>query len=305
MVSGLQNVTGFHDGELAVQDRAGVRAQAARLAGMLARPTLDGGKSAFLAERDFAVIAGRDEERRLWTSPLFAEPGFLDAHDTTLQIHAIPADGDPLSGMPPGQPIGLLAIEFATRRRMRINGTLTRTDGQGLDIAVEQAYGNCPQYIQQRHLEHTDGAKQASQVSRAKSLAVNDIEQISRADTFFLGTAHPTRGADASHRGGSPGFVRIEGDTLWWPDYPGNNMFNSLGNLAVDDTAALLFVDFDSGRTIQLSGTASVEWTQPGARGDDGMTGRRVRFGIEHVATAILDLRSDRPVLSPYNPPIS
>ena len=53
-------------------------------------------------------------------------------------------------------------------------------------------------------------------------------------------------------------------------------MFNSLGNLAVDDTAALLFVDFESGDALHLSGRAVVEWTTPGTPCDDGRTGRRV-----------------------------
>lgn len=296
---------GFHDGELAVQNHAGVRAQAARLARMLAPPELDGALRNFLAERDFAVITGRDHEHRLWTSPLFAEPGFLDAHDTTLAVHATPPPGDPLSTMQAGQPLGLLAIEFATRRRLRVNGTLTRADNHGLDIAVDQAYGNCPQYIQQRHLEHS-GTSAAGQGARPNSLAANHINQITHADTFFLGTLHPTRGADASHRGGPPGFVRVKGSTLWWPDYPGNNMFNSFGNLAVDDTAALLFVDFDTGAAVHLSGTAVVEWTQPGIDGDDGNTGRRVRFSIDRIATGpALDIHSDTAMPSPYNPPLT
>jgi hypothetical protein len=129
---------------------------------------------------------------------------------------------------------------------------------------------------------------------------------ITHADTFFLGTIHPTRGADASHRGGPPGFVRVDGDGVWWPDYPGNGMFNSFGNLAVDSTAALLFLDFGSGRTLHLSGTAEVEWTAPGIDGDDGGTGRRVRFRTERIATGFpLGVRSGAPRPSPYNPPLS
>jgi hypothetical protein len=108
---------------------------------------------------------------------------------------------------------------------------------------------------------------------------------IARADTFFLGTTHPERGTDASHRGGPPGFVRVERSSLWWPDYAGNNMFNSLGNLATDPTAALLFLDFSTGATLHLSGTARLEWTTPEEDGDDAGTGRRVRFTLEQAAT--------------------
>ena len=99
---------------------------------------------------------------------------------------------------------------------------------------------------------------------------------MSSADTFFLGTQHPDRGADASHKGGDPGFVRVEGTDVLWPDYAGNNMFNSLGNLAVDPRAALLFIDFDTGGVLQLSGTAELEWRS--ADPAIGDTGRWVRF---------------------------
>ena len=272
--------TGFHDGEIAVQDRAGVRAQAARLgAAMLDTPDLNGGMSAFLAARDFAVLTARDADGRLWTSPLYATPGFLQARDQELRVHAVPASGDPLHDLAADQPVGMLAIEFATRRRVRINGTLTHVGDAGLQISVEQAYGNCPKYIHPRHLEHTD--LPAPPIDRSPTLSAEHAQLIANADTFFLGTIHPSRGADASHRGGPVGFVHVEGNRLWWPDFPGNNMFNSFGNLAVDPTAALLFIDFATGTTLHISGRATVEWVTPSDA--DGGTGRRVSLAVESV----------------------
>jgi uncharacterized protein len=284
--------TGFHEGELAVQDRAGVRVQAARLGNaMLSTPDLNGGIGGFLADRDFAVLTARDADGRLWTSPLFSSPGFLEAHDQELRVHAVPGTADPLCRLAAGQPAGMLAIEFATRRRVRVNGILTDVGDDGLLLSVDQAYGNCPKYIHPRHLEHAAGVEQP--VERSSTLSAEHWELITNADTFFLGTIHPTRGADASHRGGPPGFVHIDGDTLWWPDYPGNNMFNSFGNLAVDPSAALLFIDFDTGSTLHVSGKAAVEWVTPSDI--DGGTGRRVRLTIESVVWgARIGLRSAR-----------
>ena len=117
-------------------------------------------------------------------------------------------------------------------------------------------------------------------IRRGVDMATDDIELTRSADTFFLGTTHPERGNDASHRGGSAAFVYANRTTVEWPDYPGNNMFNSLGNLAVDPTAALLFIDFRSGRTLQQSGSAHVVWDTPAAEGE---TGRRVRISPERV----------------------
>ncbi|HEX5403429.1 MAG TPA: pyridoxamine 5'-phosphate oxidase family protein, partial [Pseudonocardiaceae bacterium] len=123
-------VTGFHEGELAVQRRAGVSADAARLVTMLDEPDLDGGARLFLAARTFAVLAARDADGRLWSSPLTGPAGFLNGYATTLDVHTVARPGDPLAELPVGQPVGVLAIDFATRRRFRVNGTLLgRDDG--------------------------------------------------------------------------------------------------------------------------------------------------------------------------------
>lgn len=295
-MSGTPDV-GFHPGELAVQERAGTREEAERLAPMLDPAQLRGGIVAFLAGRTFAVVTARDAAGRLWSSPLTGPAGFLEAvSPSTLAVHASPGAGDPLHGLPSGQQAGLVVFEFAIRRRFRVNGTLATADESGLEIEVEQAYGNCPQYIHQRLLE-PDGPDQdgsahdgTGDVRRGTALSAADVALIRGADTFFLGTANPERGADSSHRGGSPGFVRVDedGGRLWWPDYPGNNLFNSLGNLAVNPEASLLFLDFDSGRTLQLSGTAEIEWVAAGQPGDDGETGRRVVFTPRELAAGRL-----------------
>ena len=282
-------MSGFHDGELAVQRQAGVEAAAARLSSMLSRAELRDGTAAFLHDATFAAITARDPAGHLWISPLSGPPGFLNrAGPRTLTIRPRFPEQAPLHGLPVDQPIGLVVVEFAAKRRVRVNGTLTDVHNGELVVDVEQAYGNCPQYIRQRHLTtESVGAGQA-RVSRRRTLAAEDVSLIQSADTFFLGTTHPERGNDASHRGGPPGFVRTDGETLWWPDYPGNNMFNSFGNLAADPTAALLFVDFRTGHTLHLSGTATVQWNIPGDPDDDTRTGRGVHFTPTRVAAGRL-----------------
>lgn len=297
--------SGFHSGELDVQRRAGVTGEADRLAGMLAPARLDGGPANFLAQRGFAALTARDHDGLLWTSPLLGPPGFLAGHDTTLDIHATVADHDPLHGLPAGQPAGLIAIEFAIRRRLRVNGTLTATGPDGMTIDADQAYGNCPSYIGKRTLDRRPGTIPAQPAVRGRVLTAEHRELIAAADTVFLGTAHPARGADSSHKGGRPGFVRTGHDHLWWPDYAGNNMFNSLGNLAVNPEAALLFVDFATGRTLHLSGTAQLRWITPGSPGDDDGTGRRVEFRPAVIVSATLPIRAAEIAPAQHNPPLS
>jgi uncharacterized protein len=299
---------GFHAGEVAVQQRAGTREEAERLAPMLNPAELRGGIVAFLADRTFAAITARDADGRLWTSPLTGPAGFLEAvTPTTLAIHARLPEGDPLHGLPAGQQVGLVVVEFALRRRVRVNGTLSAAGGDTLAIEVEQAYGNCPQYIHQRVLAHDDpGQRDPGHVRRGAALSPADTRLIRAADTFFLGTTNPERGSDSSHRGGAPGFVRVDGDRLWWPDYPGNNLFNSFGNLAIDPEAALLFFDFDTGRTLQVSGVAEIEWDAAGRPGDDGRTGRRAVFTLQRlVAGRLLPARQVADAPYPRNPALT
>jgi hypothetical protein len=292
---------GFHVGELAVQRRAGTRDEAERLSPMLDPAELRGGIVAFLADRTFAVITARDADGRLWSSPLTGPAGFLETvTPTTLAVRARLPERDPLHGLAAGQLVGLVVVEFATRRRVRVNGTLAAVGPDRLTIEVEQAYGNCPQYIHQRLLAQPDGGQaDPGDVRRDAALSPADAALIRGADTFFLGTTNPERGSDTSHRGGAPGFVRVDGDRLWWPDYPGNNLFNSFGNLAVDPEASLLFFDFDTGQTLQLSGTAEVDWDAPGQPGDDGRTGRRAVFTLQRLVAGHL-LPSRQIADSPY-----
>ncbi|AQT83051.1 pyridoxamine 5'-phosphate oxidase [Mycolicibacterium litorale] len=277
---------GFHSGELAVQDRAGVRAYAQRLASMAARGRLSAGTAALLSSARLAVVTARDGDGRLWTSPLVGQPGFLAAAaPTTLRIQGGVADVDPLHGMLAGQPVGVVAIDFAARRRLRVNGVLTHADSAGLVLEVDQAYGNCPKYIEPRLPAMPAGS--AAAVFDGSALRPAERVLIEGADTFFLGTAHPTSGNDASHRGGPAGFVRVDDGRLSWPDYPGNNLFNSLGNIAVDPATALLFLDFVTGAAVQLSGTAALEWSVSDVQEAE----RSVVFTPERVLTTTNRIR--------------
>jgi uncharacterized protein len=207
----------------------------------------------------------------LFTGP----PGFVQAPDPhTLHIAALPGIGDPAApGLTPGQDIGVLGIDFSTRRRNRANGRIVSRDAGGIRVAVEQSFGNCPQYIQLRtvsgprpgSVETPPTAAEPFEHVDAKTRAV-----IEGADTFLVASrSRPGEGAaygaDISHRGGRPGFVRVAGDVLTIPDFRGNRYFNTLGNLMAEPRASLLFVDFETGDMLQLQGTAQVEWNSGAA----------------------------------------
>lgn len=273
----------FHSGERAVQSRAGVERQAARIERGL-HDELPAPAREFLAYQVLAVAGSIDAAGRVWASPLSGPPGFIRAVDRrTVAIDYLPPAEDPLSAqLYEGAPLALVAIDLAERRRVRINGRAAPQPGGQIGLSVEMAYANCPKYIQARE---PSGARPLAPATRAATrgdtLSADQQRWIAAADTFFVASYHPAGGADASHRGGMPGFVQVRGATsLAWPDYAGNNMFNTLGNIAEYPRAGLLFIDFASGRALQLSGIATISWAAeqalPGAE-------RVVEFQIEQV----------------------
>jgi uncharacterized protein len=223
---------------------------------------------------------------------LTGPPGFVRSSDpVNLHIAVLPDRVDPAAaGLVAGQDIGILGIDFSTRRRNRVNGRIISRDAGGIHVAVSQSFGNCPQYIQLRSLAHaarSSANSDRSPFSPAESMSRLDAAArhlIQRADTFLVASRSrdavgPSYGADISHRGGRPGFVRVEGDELTIPDFRGNRYFNTLANLMVEPRASLLFIDFDTGDLLQLQGTAKVEWD--GAAANQFMGAERLwRFHV-------------------------
>lgn len=213
------------------------------------------------------VFVGLVDERG-WpiATLLTGAPGFIAAPDDGhLRIDAQFDPGDPAGpGAVAGRPIALLGLDYATRRRNRANGVIEAADANGLAVSVAQSFGNCPQYIPRRQLRPIARPQRASR--RLAGLDDAAIAVIRGADSLFvasraraaLGRPH---GADISHRGGAPGFVRVEGDRLTIPDYRGNRYFNTLGNLLGKPRAALLFADVATGDMLQLQGRAEILWT--------------------------------------------
>ena len=267
--------TPFHEGERAVQERAGVSRMADKIATGV-DDSIPPPAQEFLRRRYVVQLGSVSPRGAVWGSQRVGPPGFMTCPDErTVRMEAAAVPGDPLLENLRGDPrLGLLAIDLPTRRRYRVNGRAFLEGDEVIAIRVDQAYGNCPKYIQRREpVEALDVHPADRDVAHGAVLTEPQRTFVESADTFFLATAHPDAGADVSHRGGRPGFVRVSGERmLVWPDYAGNTMFMSLGNLAVNPHAGLLFVDFDSGTTLQLTGRARVDWdaaraaTFPGAQ---------------------------------------
>nr|WP_243869981.1 pyridoxamine 5'-phosphate oxidase family protein [Amycolatopsis granulosa] len=182
-----------------------------------------------------------------------------------------------------------------------MNGRATTT-GAGFRVDLDQVYANCPKYIQKREPRRDPGGPAVP--VRTDRLQGSHTDLIARADTFFVATADRDGNADASHRGGNPGFVEVLSPTsLRWPDYVGNAMFGTLGNIEVNPVAGLIFPDWDTGSTLQLTGTARVDWDPDRAAAVPGAQ-RLVEFTISEVVEirGSSPLRWSAPVYSRFNP---
>lgn len=294
--------TPFHEGELAAQRRAGVESLASS-AGSFIRDYMPEQHRAFFAQLPFVVVAAGDAQGRPWVTLLEGDEGFIESPDArTLAVAAAPGAQDPLaSAIVAGVDVGLLGIELATRRRNRLNGVI-RAAGDGLSLEVCQSFGNCPQYIREREWRRVEAAA-APDATVSHRLDSGQRARIAAADTFFIGSlsgsvsdpgsAHDSgsepsksRGYDASHRGGEPGFVQVIGDgTLRIPDYAGNNFFNTIGNLIQDPRVGLLFVDFETGGMLQITGRASIDWAPQESQdeGRDPNAKRWIEMSVEQV----------------------
>ena len=294
----------YHEGERALQERAGTRAMADKI-GNAVHGKLTDDRREFLASLRFVLVGGLDSAGRLWATARFGEPGFVHVvGDAALRIEGRVPVADPLAGaLMLGAPIGLLAIELAARHRLRINGTIAESDETGLTISTAEVFGNCPKYIQRRTVRAV-AASAAGGGMISPTIGADARAMIEEADTFFLATRHAERGVDVSHRGGRPGFVRVTGpSTIEWPDYSGNGMFLSLGNLALDPSAGIFVVDFESGRTLHLTGSAIVDWSPERTARHTGAE-RVIVFQLDEARELVAGspLRFDYLDESPFNP---
>jgi uncharacterized protein len=282
----------FHPGELEAHRRVGLR-DMEDIGRRIVRAEMPDQHRTFFQSLPWLVVGAADSSGRLWATLLTGPPGFVASPvPNELSISALPAPEDPLSAaVAPGRSVGLLGIELSTRRRNRANGIVQQRSRSGFNVLVEQSFGNCPKYIQKREVSlavANSGDPVTSHGLAAPVLDATMRGMLREADTFFLastapGTAH-NRGCDVSHRGGRPGFVAVsdDGKTITWPDFEGNYLFNTLGNLLVEPRTGIVVVDFRTGDMLHVTGRAEIIWDGPLVDAFDGAQ-RLVRVTVEEA----------------------
>lgn len=256
----------FHVGEQWVQRRAGVRDKAEKIGNRMIRSVMAEQHREFFAQLPAVLLGAVDNEGQPHASILWGAPGFAwSPHPALLCVEASVSADDPVAPLlQPQAAVGLLGLEMPTRRRNRLNGRVVERDERGFSIAVAQSFGNCPKYIQAR--EWQSSPRPPGLVVEGDGLDGRWLALVEEADTLFIASQSSDAnggGADVSHRGGAPGFVRYGSDgRLWLPDYSGNQLFNTLGNLVREPRCGLLFIDFENGHLLQLQARAELVWPE-------------------------------------------
>jgi len=257
----------YHKGEKEIQARVGEEIQA-NSNGRVILPNIVRGAFNFISNQPLMIISTADPKGAVWTSVLVGDPGFVTVKDETTilitrKLLRSVQDDVCFNNIEDKSYVGTLFIEPATRRRYRANGRVTRFDDT-IEISIQEAYPNCPKYIQKRKVTFSDILQnRESDREEGTVLSATEATWIKSADTFFVGSIGPDGKMDASHRGGPKGFVEIIDDhTLKIPDYTGNSLYNTLGNFAENPSGGVTFIDFDEGQSLQLSGKAQLVFDQ-------------------------------------------
>ena len=189
----------FHEGELQVQERVGVLREGAQN-GVVIQGSIMKGALRYISQQPMAVLGSLDHEENVWASVFVGRPGFMQADDErTISFDLSTLTHNPYDpfwkNIQQNPQVGMLAIELASRKRLRINGRINRESDKKLTLNVEESYPNCPKYIQRRHIttlpQERSSTPRGSENGKVLGSAQRAI--ITKADTFFVASVHPER----------------------------------------------------------------------------------------------------------------
>ncbi|KAI1178002.1 hypothetical protein F4777DRAFT_586998 [Nemania sp. FL0916] len=225
-----------------------------------------------------------------------------------------------------------LSIDLETRDRLKLAGrfiagaaTTTAPGVVNLEMAfgVEEALGNCPKYLNKKHIVPHIPTPELVGPSSSDGLPLPQeaVDLIAKADLFFIASKHGDGSMDVNHRGGAPGFLRVfrnqpkssnntadsneEGVVLVYPEYSGNRLYQTLGNLSEDPVAGLVVPDFETGDVLYLTGKTTILVAERAAA---YMPHAKLALRIDVVEARFvrtgLAFRGKFIDHSPYNPPV-
>lgn len=301
----------FHAGEISVQTELAERDIAIRN-GQLYEDSINERAHDFVSQQSFLILSYVQNSEHIPMTIIFGKPGFILVNNSgkeiliSLEMHSNQNQDPVLRRLTENSKIGALVIEFATRRRLRINGHVKKYNGKEIILTVDESYPNCPMYIQKRSIDfNMQNSSATESLEEGKKLEDRHFELIKQADTFFVSSMNPKGHADASHRGGNSGFIQIlaNGD-LRIPDYRGNSLYNTFGNFKLNPSAGILFWDFEKSKFLHLYGDVTLDFNHSEELIETGGTGRWWIFKTKswEMQTVKVPFKIRFQGYSPFNP---
>jgi hypothetical protein len=268
----------YHDGQLAIQEEAGTRTVADRLANWV------GPVGPFSLAADMFLLALADTAGIPRFTVLTGQPPLVELlGEATLRLRlsgaCAPAPAGPVR-------VGGLAINLSDMRRARTNGTLT-PDARALVLEASETFTLCRKYMapslalaEQAHTGPTGREPVALDDPWLHTL-------LAGAETSFLASISPEGGPDVAHRGGPPGFITLDAasGTLSWPEYLGDGVFKSAGNVRATSVLTLLVLDLETGDGVEISGNGGYTNVVTDRRRVDALIQHKDPYPVQGVIT--------------------
>lgn len=223
----------YHEGQRAVQDEANTR----RLADNLAHwngPVVD-----FASHADFLLFATHVEGYLRFATLSGDAPLVEVAGPSALRF----ADGLALPAM--SGAFGGLAINLSTARRVRLNGVFDEDEPWVMDL--DETFTLCRKYMARSMAAGGPPIAGPTGSAEVSSDDAGLAAALAKAEAVFIASVAPDGAPDVAHRGGPAGFARVEGGRLEWPEYLGDGVFKSAGNVRATGRFTMLIPDFETG----------------------------------------------------------
>lgn len=307
----------YHPEEVRVRESPGTSEQAEFLAG-IAHPSICASSRDFLAAQRWVVVASRSQDRRVWCSLFTSAPTFISIPDEhTMRINVLTMTEDPIfsrlsNSSSPTRNIELLAADFLNMRRVMVKGEMEISSG-ALTVHVREVASFCRKHVRPNDSERsrvwapTTDAPTVMPIRR-HNIILDALQQawIRTVNCFFIATYNAAGEAECwAPWWASPPCQVVDNRTLLLPCFSDNGMYNTIDNLTHDSRAGLLFLDYEHGTTLQVTGRGQVihdpAWT---ARFDRACA--VVEFTLDETETIETEnatsMRWDLLGYSSYNP---
>jgi len=256
-------------------------------------PTLSPQLANHLQVAPLLAIGTLDKQGRPWTTLCGGEKGLArllgggivgfktpvtGKHDPVIEeLVGKDATGQVVREEGEGRMVSGLTIDLKTRKRVKmygrmIAGALMTREDEATDreetiaeiqlvLKVEQSLGNCPKYMNSKHI--TSAVAKPELVDDMPCFSQRALDLMDKADMFFLSSSYTQVDMDTNHRGGPPGFMRVEsneqsGAVICWPEYSGNRLYQTLGNLMLNPVCGICVPDYDTGDMLYFTGRTDI-----------------------------------------------